>query len=95
MHDLGKGIEVSGTVTIGQIIATGAVEEATAAVAALSASYYLGALLGAAIYASAKQGWDFLTGAPVSSSCTSATATRSQTSHCLPRQKKCFCQTSR
>jgi len=64
MHDLGKGIEVSGTVTIGQIIATGAVEEATAAVAALSASYYLGALLGAAIYASAKQGWDFLTGGP-------------------------------
>lgn len=42
------------------MIAAGAVSEALVAAVGISASFYVGALIGAAIYASAKQGWDFL-----------------------------------
>lgn len=62
IHDLGDAIKLSGAgLTVGELIAAGAVSEALTAAAGLSASFYIGALIGAAIYASAKQGWDFLT----------------------------------
>ncbi|MEO8695738.1 MAG: hypothetical protein ABI658_19625, partial [Acidimicrobiales bacterium] len=64
IYQLGKAAQVSEAVTVGEIIAAGAVSEALAAAAGLSASFYVGALIGAAIYASAHQGWDFLTSGP-------------------------------
>jgi hypothetical protein len=65
IYDLGDAARVSGAgLTVGELIAAGAVSEALTAAAGLSASFYVGALIGAAIYASAHQGWDFLTSGP-------------------------------
>ncbi|MEO5839099.1 MAG: peptidoglycan-binding domain-containing protein [Acidimicrobiales bacterium] len=64
IYSLGKAAQVSGAVTVGEIVAAGAVAEGLVAVAGISASFYVGALIGAGIYASAKQGWDFLTSGP-------------------------------
>ena len=65
IYDLGEAAKLSGAgLTVGELIAAGAVSEALTAAAGLSASFYVGALIGAAIYASAKQGWDFLTSGP-------------------------------
>ena len=51
---------VGGDVTIAELIGAGTLSEGLAVAGGVLASFYVGALIGAAIYASASVGWDSL-----------------------------------
>ncbi len=54
-------IAVGGDVTIAELIGAGTLSEELAVAGGVLASFYVGALIGAAIYASASVGWDWAT----------------------------------
>jgi hypothetical protein len=56
-----SAIAVGGDVTIAELIGAGTLSEELAVAGGVLASFYVGALIGAAIYASASVGWDWLT----------------------------------
>jgi hypothetical protein len=53
-------IAIGGDVTIGELIGAGLLAEELAVAGAVLASFYVGALIGAAIYATASVGWDWM-----------------------------------
>ena len=65
IESIAEGVSLSGEgATVGEALAAAGSTEIATVVGAVGASWYVGCLVGAVIYASGKQGWDYVT-API------------------------------